>query len=347
MDGLRGAAVLLVVLWHVPSLPAAYNDIPPTWLIDINAGLAPYRIPMLLVLSGLLLPRSLSKGLPRYYWGKVRGIVWPLVLWTFITTWVMRDMETMRTVDAWLGGLHHLWYLAVLMLAYLVGPVSRYVPAWVLPLPMIAASSFVDDLTWAQFLWHGAFFFVGAAVAENGAQWWVKRRWPVPVACAALAVVWGAWVTLSESTTGREYTLVDFVASLIGVAALVWLASRAPRMRWLEYVGQRSIVVYLVHFPVIGFVWIWMLENGHHDWNIMPPIFLLTALAVSVALLPLARSPLFLMPNVAAWIPRGRRKGERQQERATAARRAPEAASTVSAENDAEDDVEDATRTQA
>ncbi len=77
MDGLRGAAVVAVVLLHAELVAG-----PLPGLAAVNQALAPIRMPLLMALSGLLLARSLARGPRRHLTGKVRAILWPYVLWT-------------------------------------------------------------------------------------------------------------------------------------------------------------------------------------------------------------------------------------------------------------------------
>lgn len=64
MDALRGGAVLLVVFWHAFAMP---YDNAPTAIAWVMNFLAVYRVPLLLLLSGLLLDRSLryADGMPK------------------------------------------------------------------------------------------------------------------------------------------------------------------------------------------------------------------------------------------------------------------------------------------
>ena len=64
MDLVRGGAIVLVVFWHAASVPDQLLDgaEPGYYVRKLNAALGPFRIPTLLVLSGLLVERSLAKG---------------------------------------------------------------------------------------------------------------------------------------------------------------------------------------------------------------------------------------------------------------------------------------------
>ena len=70
MDLLRGLAVLLVVVLHAASHGGAEVE---GWTL-VNRHLTPFRMPLLMFLSGMLLHRSLAKPLPVYLWGKVAAL---------------------------------------------------------------------------------------------------------------------------------------------------------------------------------------------------------------------------------------------------------------------------------
>lgn len=71
MDAFRGAAILLVILQHSTGIPRTRGVSLKIGIIESLTGvLAPYRMPLLLLLSGLLLGPSLNKPLGTYFSGK-------------------------------------------------------------------------------------------------------------------------------------------------------------------------------------------------------------------------------------------------------------------------------------
>lgn len=123
MDLLRGISVLLIVVYHAnPLSETAVGE----WF---DHFFQPYRVPLLLVLSGMLLPQSLRKGLKTYFDGKIRRIVWPLLVWTlammpFLADDLLRSTSPMLVLV--LGT--HLWFLWVLVAAYAIAPLSTSCP---------------------------------------------------------------------------------------------------------------------------------------------------------------------------------------------------------------------------
>ena len=99
-DALRGIAILLVILLHVPVMSAKMGLVVPEWVERWQWSLQPYRMPSLLFLSGMLLRASLAKGPRRYTVGKLQGILWPYVVWTIITAFALREPAELMSPKA-------------------------------------------------------------------------------------------------------------------------------------------------------------------------------------------------------------------------------------------------------
>ncbi|WP_198394839.1 acyltransferase family protein [Brevibacterium yomogidense] len=306
MDMLRGLAVVLVAVFHIQYPLVERVPGTPDILLRFGEAMQPFRMPLLFFLSGLLLPRSLTKPAGAYVWGKVRGLVWPFVLWTLVVAvafealwrdddpwWLLMDAPAM------LMGWQHLWFLSVLIVCYAIAPLTRIVPAWVFPVPMAVVSSFMtSDVAWVDYgekvLWYGAFFFAGAAVAGVMETW--QRLSPVlPAVMVMFTVVWG-YLAAQDAELRTTLGFATFTTSLVGVLAVTWLAPRLPRLRFLEWVGRGSIVVYLVNLTTITLAFETIDTVGITEpWSIIA-LLVIAGLVVPVAMVPLARTPLFVWP---------------------------------------------------
>lgn len=251
MDLLRGLAVLLIISWHAVTVPLRFGVEMPEIILAVNTSLSPYRLPTLLVISGMLLPRSLSKPLNRYYEGKARNILWPYVIWTLITALTVNASEVLNPV-VWYAGLDHLWFLSTLLVCYLVAPLLRPIPGWVVAGVLFGTWFLLSPQIpgVANWIWFGAYFFLGATLGQLGLArlpWW---------SAALLAVVSVGGVVAAMTGTGTGYAWKPhWVAiSLAGVVLLIWIAPRIPRrrpVRVLESVGRASIYYYVAHVPAI------------------------------------------------------------------------------------------------
>ncbi|CAM4132261.1 MULTISPECIES: acyltransferase family protein [Helcobacillus] len=285
MDELRGLAIILVIVHHVLTVPAVLGGASPAWQ-PVMDFLLPFRMPVMLALSGLLLPRSVAKPLRDFYAGKVQRILWPYVLWMVISCIVLLSPATLVSIWAWAGGAWHLWFLAVLLACYLVAPMTRWIPAWVWPIPMVILAQFPDTNAVVRVLWFGSFFFAGAALARWLDRWQGVRAW-APCLLAVAAVAAAVWMK------GSDESIAGFLVSLAGILAAVWIAPRAPRSRGLQFIGERSIVFYLAHFPAIGVAYLLI---GDVTWWVLGPLLLVVGIGVPLALTRLSESFLFRLP---------------------------------------------------
>lgn len=261
MDLLRGAAVLLVVLWHAAVVPGRFGIEAPLGAVLVKRLLSPYPLPIFLILSGILLDRSLAKPLRAYLSGKVRAILWSFVVWTVITCLLWQPARLLDPVT-WYAGADHMWFMTTLMVCFLVAPVlhALRIP-WVVVAAGLWTAWFLLPLALpgvANWVWYGAYFFLGAALGGHVTRIASAPRWVVFVLAAVVMVGVAGVLTGSQGYAWRPHWLV---ISLAGAGLLIWGAPRIPEgwvRRRLEEAGRVSIVCYLAHVPAIllvGPVW--------------------------------------------------------------------------------------------
>lgn len=196
MDFLRGGAVLLVVAWHVVAVPTLFGVEMPAGVRGFFDATSAIRVPLLFLLSGMLLRGAVRKPPVAYYVGKLRHVFWPYVVWTLITTLAGGSLAALASPWAWIGGVYHLWFLAVLAQCLVGGYVCRWVPPW-----LIAAGLIVLDIAWdpstnaiARFMHYGTYFFIGATVwpllVRFGARQWSWPQWEPLEAAGRSSIVW-------------------------------------------------------------------------------------------------------------------------------------------------------------
>lgn len=297
MDMLRGIAVLLVVVLHGADIPYLNGNGVEQWA-QVNRYLEPFRMPLLMFLSGLLLPRSLAKPLPLYAWGKFAAIGWPLLLWILLFG-LLIYRGGIDHPAFWRSGGDYLWFLTALALCYLIGaglkPLVRSSSAFLIAalslcLAMLLTRHFAEiNLPIAtRTLYNGAFFFLGAACLRLIPRW-NKVPALLIVTLAVIAVViahLGA-----DDRALRTGTLYAVPGSVIGIAVVVWLAPRVRPCRavsFLAWIGRSSIVVYIVHFPAAVLTHRLMMHWGADP---VTHTVLCTAVALTVSVAAVALRP--------------------------------------------------------
>jgi len=252
MDVVRGLAALLIVVHHSVVLVDDYGGpIPPGWVDDANDALAPFRIPTLMFLSGMLLGPALRKGARRYAVGKWRNLLWPYLVWVVLfgaLSWPV------WSVPGFLLGGSYLWFLLYLAAYYALAWVLRPVPVVAVVVVALVAAFLAPDgdryLERGPYLF--ALFMTGHLAAHHGRAWsWLVRSpWAL---VGAVAVV----VAHVPTPLGSAYGPRSCLLTLAGIVLLTRAARRTAHLRALRpvrFVGRNSLVYYVVHYPATAAV---------------------------------------------------------------------------------------------
>lgn len=284
MDLLRGLSILLVILHHSTQITTYRIADVPGFFEFLSAFFAPFRMPMLMFLSGLLVAGSLHAPAGKYVWGKVRRIVWPIVVWTFIyaASQLVADPGGLEFKPWQLGFWDtYLWFMQFIFAYYIIAMLLRWIPAWVMvAVPFVLMFVVPDDLALLQrFFYLMPFFFLGAFVEKHWDQY---AKWlNVPLA-AGLAIIPIGVALYSGFIEPLWYEPLSALPAMLGIMILVRLTAIAPDARWLKpvrFVGQWSLIYYVAHYPVFAALG-WLAMKAGID---SPTIGLIVIFAVTVA----------------------------------------------------------------
>lgn len=259
MDSLRGIAVLLVVLLHTVGL--VREDFPDALEVVhfVNMGVAPFRMAILMMLSGMLLGRSLSKTTGVYVKGKLSHIGWPYLLWSCILiglhTVTAPLMGNETSLEPWLRIFYNpttpLWYLGYLLAYYFLCLVLGERARTTVMLCALGASVLMPSDP-KRFLFLFAFFLLGDFIVRQE-RWW---RWLNHNGLAVTAAAVSVALTFLVSAAGTE--IRQEIVSVPGIlGAMVISARLLGRMqdtligRASAYSGRQSMVFYVTHMPVL------------------------------------------------------------------------------------------------
>jgi len=310
MDTLRGGAILLMIFWHATSLPNLHDLHVPAPVLALNEFFLPFRMPTLMFLSGMLLPRSLTKPLLTYYRGKIALVAWPWLVWMVAyriadgSTWALLHPTTYL-------GRGYMWFLFFLCVYYAVAPALRAVHPAVPPIVLLAFSLVVQpaDGLWHRLVYFAVFFWAGAWLARSGTH--LVDRLNRPALLVALGPV-AVGLGLASALTDIAYVSWYVPASLAGIVVAIGVTRRLPRgwTRPLRYVGRNSIIYYTAHFPAMVGV-LWLALGAGLDVAAVVPLLLATGLTIGTLLARWREVPpvrwLFEMPLVAVSAPAERR----------------------------------------
>lgn len=251
MDFLRGLSILLVVLHHSTQIVSARVDEVPEIFTFISEFFAPYRMPMLMFLSGLLVVGSIARPAGEYLWGKIRRILWPIIVWTVIYVTASGGSEfAFYEPGFWAT---YLWFMQYILVYYVLALLVRWIPPWVLIVLPFAGMFFVpNDIVETRFFYLMPFFFLGVFIERIWPKFagWLTTPWAAVLSIIPLGVA-----LYSGLVTPLWYEPLAAIPSMIGVLILARLAAAMPSVRWLapvRFTGRYSLIFYCVHYPVFA-----------------------------------------------------------------------------------------------
>lgn len=258
MDAVRGTAIVLLLIWHASAVPEIYGHEMPEIIRTINAFFMPYRMPTLMLLSGMLLSRSMRKALPAYYAGKFSMIVWPYLVWVIIAKLTFLDVVGLPWWHwrAWYAT-SYLWFLFFIAVYYLVAPLLARLPAWVpVALAAIVGVLLPAESTEQRMAYFAVFFFCGNWLGKHPdiAATVMKSRqvlWAVVpvVALGAASILWTDAVHYVVWTA--PVSIAGTLLLAVGFTKLTAVGRGAPA---LQTFGRSSLVYYTSHFPVMALI---------------------------------------------------------------------------------------------
>ncbi|WP_424464108.1 acyltransferase family protein [Pseudoclavibacter helvolus] len=326
MDLIRGSAILLVLLLHATTIPMLFAGVHPgRVLTDINDVLSPYRMPLLFLLSGLLLERSLRRPLWTYYGSKFRTLVWPYFVWMLVgmlTEEVLTGEHVSVFEPRFWGPTNWLWFIGYLAVYYAAAPPLARIPGlWfaIVPATLLLLSWPLTDGPISDLPYYAAFFFGGLLCARFGDRLRRFETFGLLIFCFGIALVFGGVLVarnrgftdvMAEGFAAHRLPLLSVV--LTGMAGAVLLARRVVGAHrgenrnvapWLQYIGVNSVVFYVVHMPVMMLVTAVLAAEDVRNPNVAIPACFAAAVTASYFACWLRRyrivGALFIFPGAA------------------------------------------------
>ena len=261
MDGLRGLAIVAVVVLHAELVAG-----PVPAVAALDAALAPYRMPLLVCLSGMLLQRSLAKGWRRHLRGKAEAVLWPYVVWAGLdTAHVLLDAAVLgeRVPWEWVPALAYaphtyLWFLGHLFAYHLLAtPLPAPARTLLGPVLVLAAGSVEGPLA-HRFLLLAGWFLIGDALGRV-----VAPLLPAELGRWAARLPWGPLTAVGRHSLVYYATHLIVVVYAVRVLRLLGVADPVPLFacavvvpllvgRLLVSLRGRRPVDVLFRWPAVG-----------------------------------------------------------------------------------------------
>lgn len=283
IDQARGLAVILVILFHANTL-LRFGYEPIHVLTGLYSVFLPFRMPLLVFLSGFIAYFSLGKSAKVFFWGKLSAIVWPYLVWTVVHYFGAGADHSAWSVSLYLS---YLWFLGYLFCYYTLSWALKNVPRTPLVLTafLVAAVIPADSPTFRRFFFLWGIFLLGEVAHRNLDNFTTLLRSRaililfIPVVISSVAATTSA---LDGAHIHYDPMYLAGVLSgiLLACAGFVRLGDSMPDViaRTSAYVGRNSVVFYVVHFQVVYIVIV--LCDG---WQVRSP-WVVTVLAALLAI---------------------------------------------------------------
>lgn len=256
IDHARGMCIVLVVMLYATDW---IDDVTGRegWLHALVDFAAPFRMPALLFVSGLLLSKTIADPWPRYLERKVAHFAYFYVLWLSIA--FLLTGQGMAEEHGWTAvwqlylqslvrPYSWLWFIYLLPFFFVATKLLRRLPlalAWGLALGLHLGGLESGIKVVDKFTYYYLFFVSGYALAPYAFQLADKAAAHCAVALAAIAA-WAALNALALPSASPSLLL-----AFAGIAALVAVAALMAKTRAfdaLRYCGAHSLVIYVAFF---------------------------------------------------------------------------------------------------
>jgi uncharacterized membrane protein YcfT len=232
-------------------------------IIVFDNVFGPLRMPIMVFLSGLFVPRSIAKGAGTYFSGKIRGVAYPYFLWSAImialfylaSVTIGWKVHLGIIAEVFYAPIEHLWFLAYLFLYFVFAFLLRHIPPAIVAAVMMAVAFLPVSGNWEKFWYLASFFMLGVAAATYPAVWErVTRSAIVSALLLALpiAALWAMTMKLIY-VPGTPFRTVLVLAALVGASGVFMRIAHVAPFAPFRYIGRNSLIFYIAHWPAIIF----------------------------------------------------------------------------------------------
>ncbi|KAB8306260.1 acyltransferase [Erwinia endophytica] len=268
IDNLRGLSILAVIFLHCTIAVNGHTGHFGGLSTLINTLLQPMRLGLMFFVSGLFVESGLRKGMRLFLRNKIQSILYPFVVWVaiyggikiFFSHYSNHPQSPLAILLSHLtGGGDITWFLHSLFLFFMVIiPLRRIAFYWVIlgcmllswRLPAIPEGFFssFDNMHINKSIYLFMFFYLG--------DFLIRKKVDILQFCqkeSLKAVSLAAFIALSCLNIFIEQKIAPSLLAPLALLAIPLFICVAVKIKhpMIFYIGQNSIVFYLVHYLVI------------------------------------------------------------------------------------------------
>ncbi|WNN42971.1 acyltransferase [Winslowiella toletana] len=283
IDITRGLSILFVISFHLLSGTEYLNlveNVPGYIYFSraigfLNSTVAPIRMELLMLLSGMLVSRGLQKGIEKYHKGKIKSILYPYLIWSL----VMLVLMSARGLVSGEKDIHDVvvyffkiiigvpsvtWFLYWVFVFFMIQPWTRnFNPLLVLPVvlalsfilaevePLLISDGLSAGVSFSTACYCYAFFFLGDYIIKSGVDLAEVVRNKYLIALSLFSLITLSFIMNSTSLNHTNIALFPLaVLSLVTIAIIAQMLEKLKVGKVFAFIGVNSIFFYLMHIPV-------------------------------------------------------------------------------------------------
>ena len=268
-DYAKGIGIILVVYGHVAR--GVFNaglPIDKDFYTLVDSVLYSFHMPLFFFLSGLFFLQSLQKrGYFALMRGKVDSILFPYVLWSLLQGGIEYGLSNYTNGKVGLDEIFalfwqpraHFWFLYTLFGMFAIAGILYWKSStlWISIIFALGSTIYlfglapVDLFVFNSFANYFVFFALGVSASPLKPHLATHRFWFLPL--TALLFIASQWVWLEHLviTHSIALKLISLGLAASGILIVLALSQRLAGLglgwKWLAYVGQHSMEIYLIH----------------------------------------------------------------------------------------------------
>ncbi|HQR80488.1 MAG TPA: acyltransferase family protein [Actinomycetota bacterium] len=312
IDLVKAVSVLLVVFLHATSAVIDAGGPTPagSLIVDLNRLLEPLRMPVFFLVSGMLASSAIHRPW-RASTNRTTGMVYLYLTWVLLflglTAAFGAATQPLSTILLAKSGY---WYLYAIALFFVIARLARRQPPWLVvalalmpnvlrPVVDVFVNAHIPGSLLTSMGMNLGFFLFGAyfkdLVGGLAARATGRHTWLLGGLAVGLGLLW----LDAPQLIGQSYLPLSIVWVAFGVSLAVQV-TRAGAPAWAQYVGARTLPIYVLQWPVLFLVGrLLPAQLAHNPLTQLVLPLLLTALVAVLALLAHRQrllQPLFVAP---------------------------------------------------
>jgi len=287
IDITRGLSIIFVISFHLHGGTEYLNLVGKVpgyvyfskFISFLNSTVAPIRMELLMLLSGMLVSRGLQKGIENYHKGKFKSILYPYLIWSLVMLVLMSarglvsgEKDSHDVIVYFfkiiIGVPSVTWFLYWVFVFFIIQPWLRNItPMLVLPSvlvlsfilaeiePLLISDGLSAGVSFSTACYCYAFFYLGDYIVKSGVDLSEVVRNKCLVLFSVLSLISLSFLMNNTSLSHTNIALFPLaVLSLVTIAVIAQFLEKLSLGKAIAFIGMNSIFFYLMHIPVFMIV---------------------------------------------------------------------------------------------